>query len=168
MSSMTMGMDKPATGRFMALALFASIALNLVLIGATGGFLLRHGGDLWGSPAVQLVPNLLTYTGTLPEERRKELWTQTEEARRTMQPLRRDLRAAREEMLKILAAPAFDKQAYADSQARLMLTDRKAREAVYNLYGEIASHLTPEERAGFMPWREKHRARRNLLDEPQK
>lgn len=166
MSSMTVGADK--TGRFLGLALFVSIALNLVLIGATGGFLLRHAGDLWGSPAVNLVPNLLTYTGTLPEERRKQLWMQTEEARRTMQPLRRDLRAAREEALKILSAPTFDRQAYAESQARLLATDRKAREAIYHLYGEIAAHLTPEERAGFLPWREKHRTRRNLLDEPQK
>ncbi len=168
MSSMTVGMDKPGGGRLVALALFGSLVLNLVLIGATGGFLLRHGGDVWGSPAVQLVPNLVTYTSTLPEERRKQLLLQTEEARRTMQPLRRDLRAAREETLKILTAPAFDKQAYADSQAKLMATDRKAREAIYNLYGEIATHLSPEERAGFMPWREKHRPRRNLLDDPQK
>jgi uncharacterized membrane protein len=168
MSSMTAEMDKPAAGRGMALALFASIAVNLVLIGATGGFLLRHGGDVWGGPTVPLVPNLLTYTGTLPEERRRELWTQTEDARRTMQPLRRDLRAAREETLKVLTAPVFDKQAYAQSQTRLMATDRKAREAIYNLYGEIAAHLTPEERAGFVPWREKHRPRRNLLDDPQK
>jgi uncharacterized membrane protein len=165
---MTADMDKPAAGRFTALALFASIALNFVLIGATGGFMLRHGGELWGSPAVHLVPNLLTYTGTLPEERRKQLWAQTEGARNTMQPLRRDLREAREETLKILTGPTFDKQAYAESQARLLAVDRKAREAIYNLYGEIATHLTAEERRGFMPWREKHRPRRNLLDEPQK
>jgi uncharacterized membrane protein len=168
MSSMTVGVDKPAAGRFMAFALFASIALNLVLIGASGGFLLRHGGELWGSPTVHLVPNLLTYTGTLPEERRKQLWMQTEEARLLMQPLRNDLRAAREETLKILTAPTFNKQAYAESQARLLAIDRKAREAIYNLYGEITVHLTAEERRGFMPWREKHRPRRNLLDEPQK
>jgi uncharacterized membrane protein len=165
MSSMTAEMDKPAAGRFMAFALLASIALNLVLIGATGGFLLRHGSELWGGSTSHFVPNLLTYTSTLPEERRKELWTQTEAARNTMRPLRRDLRAAREETLKVLTAATFDKQAYAESQARLMVTDRKAREAIYNLYGEIAANLTPEERLGFVAWREKNRPRRNLLDE---
>lgn len=167
MTFTSVGVGKSASTRWLALALFASVALNLVLIGATGGFLWRNRFELTEKKQ-HLVPNLLTYTGTLPEDRRKELWQETAEERRTMQPLRSDLRAARDEALKILTAEKYDSQAYSAAQARLLVADAKAREAVYKLYGAIAANLTPEEKRGFIEWREKLRPRRNLLDEPQK
>ena len=168
MTVTSLGLAKPASGRLLAMALFASIALNLALLGATGGFLWRHRFEILGGGTAQLAPNLLGYASTLPEERRKDLWGRTEEARQTMQGLRSDLRAARERTLQILSAEAFDPQAYATAQAHLLEADRKAREVVYRLYGEIAANLTAEERRGFPRWREQRRLRRNLLDEPQK
>ena len=160
--------DRPAAGRWLAIALFASVALNLVLIGATGGFLWRNRFDLADQRAGSVVPNLLTYTSTLPEERRKELWKLTTTERQTMQPLRAGLRAARGNAVKVLAAETFDRRAYEEARAHLMLADVKAREAIYRLYGEIAANLTAEERRGFAAWRDSVRPRRNLLDEPQK
>jgi uncharacterized membrane protein len=168
MTVTSMRIDKPAGGRWLSMALLASLAVNLVLVGATGGFLWRYGQELLGGAPAHFVPNLLNYTTTLPETRRKQLWNRTEEARDIMQPLRGDLRAARNETLKILAADTFDRQEYEAAQSRLLAVDRKAREAIYRLYGEIAANLTPEERRGFIAWREKQRPRRNLLDEPQK
>lgn len=168
MTVTSMGVDRSANGRWLAVALLASLALNLALIGATGGFLWRSHFDPAEAKLGHVVPNLLTYTSTLPEERRKQLWQRTAGERRTMQPLRADLRAAREAAIAVLTAETYDRQAYADTQARLLAADVKAREAVYKLYGEIAANLTIEEKRGFRDWREKVRPRRNLLDEPQK
>lgn len=168
MTMTSVDMERPATGRWLAMALFASLVLNLVLIGATGGFLWRNRFDLADQKAGNVVPNLLTYTSSLSEDRRKELWKRTADERRTMQPLRADLRAAREDALRVLTAEPFDRRAYDEAQARLMVADVKAREAVYRLYGEIAANLTAAEKRGFMEWRDRVRPRRNVLDEPQR
>ncbi len=167
MTVTSMGVERSA-GRWLAVALMASLALNLALIGATGGLLWRNHFDPADAKGGHVVPNLLTYTSTLPEQRRKQLWERTGGERRTMQPLRADLRAAREAALKVLTEETFDRTAYMEAQNRLLAADVKAREAVYRLYGEIAANLTAEEKRGFREWREKVRPRRNLLDEPQK
>lgn len=168
MTVTSMGVDRSANGRWLAVGLLASLALNLALIGATGGFLWRSHFDAAEAKLGHVVPNLLTYTSTLPEERRKQLWQQTAGERRIMQPLRADLRAAREAALKVLTAETYDRRAYVEARAQLLAADVKAREAIYTLYGEIAANLTVEEKTGFRDWREKVRPRRNLLDEPQK
>jgi uncharacterized membrane protein len=160
--------DRPAAGRWLAIALLVSVAFNLVLLGATGGFLWKNRFDLADAKAGNVVPNLLTYTSTLTEGRRRELWKATTTERQIMQPLRADLRVAREDAVKVLTAANYDRRAYEEARARLMVADVKAREAIYRLYGEIAANLTAEERSGFAGWRERVRPRRNLLDEPQK
>jgi uncharacterized membrane protein len=152
----------------MVVALLASLAVNLAIIGATATALWRHRQQLQTAGAPHLLPNILSYASTLSPERRKELWTRTEEERRLVRPLRRELREAREESLKMLVAEPFDNQRYQEAQARLLTADQKAREAVYKLYGEIAAGLTSDERHGFLRWREKRRPMQNLLDEPDK
>lgn len=154
--------------RWMVVALFVSLALNLIVIGAVASFVWRHRLEFAAGPPPHLAPNLLGYTSTLPAERRKDLWSQTEEERRTVRPLRRTLREARDESLKALTAEPFDQERYLVAQSRLLAADQKAREAVYRLYGQIAVNLTAEERRGFLRWREKRRPWQNLLDEPDK
>jgi Spy/CpxP family protein refolding chaperone len=78
------------------------------------------------------------------------------------------LREAREEAVKVLVAEPFDKERFQAAQSRLLTADQKAREAIYQLYTEIAVNMTPEERHGFAQWRQKRRPMRNLLDEPEK
>jgi uncharacterized membrane protein len=152
----------------MVVALFASLALNLIVVGAVASFVWRHRLEFAAGPPPHLAPNLLGYTSTLPAERRKALWSHTEEERRNMRPFRRALREARDESLRALTAEPFDHQRYLAAQSRLLAADQQAREAVYKLYGEIAVSLTPDERRGFLRWREKRRPMQNLLDEPEK
>ena len=57
---------------------------------------------------------------------------------------------------------------FAAAQDQLLEADRKAREVAHRLYAEIAVNLTPVERRGYVAWRDKHRQRQNLLDEPEK
>jgi uncharacterized membrane protein len=152
------------TPSWVAAGLIVSLALNLLVIGAVAGALWRpspsgpHGG---GSA------NLLNYTNTLPTDRRKQLWEATAEARRELRPLRREVRLAREEVLKTLAAEPFDKAKFMAAQTQLGEAHTRARSAVYNLYAVLASHLTPDERRGFRHWRDQHRPPgSNALDEP--
>lgn len=154
--------------RWMVVALFASLALNLIGIGAAASFMWRHRFELVAAAGPHIAPNLLGYTSTLTPERRKDLWSRTEDERRNVRPLRRALREARDESLKALIAEPFDQERYQAAQSRLLAADRSAREAVYKLYGEIAVNLTPEERRGFLRWRDKRRPSQNLLDEPDK
>ncbi len=152
----------------MAVVLFASLALNLIIAGATAGFVWRHGGKVADVQAAHLPPTLLSYTSMLPASRQKELAARAGEQRQKVRPLRRQLREAREEMVQALVAEPFDRDRVQATQARLLAADQKAREAVHQLYVEIAANMTAEERRGFAEWRQKRRKMRNLLDEPEK
>jgi uncharacterized membrane protein len=152
--------------RWLVTALVLSLAVNMVLIGTAGGYLLRNSSSFAGNTVSPLAPNLLGYANSLPETRRKALWTVTEEERATVRPLRRALREAREEFLKALVAEPFDIARFTAVQNQMLEADRKAREAVHKLYSEIATNLTPAERRGYVPWREGQRLRKNMLDEP--
>jgi uncharacterized membrane protein len=154
--------------RWLVTALVLSLAVNMVLIGTAGGYLLRNSSSFAGNAVSvsPLAPNLLGYANSLPEARRKALWTVTEGERASVRPLRRALREAREEFLKALVAEPFDIARFSAAQDHMLEADRKAREAVHKLYSEIATNLTPAERRGYLPWREGQRLRKNLLDEP--
>jgi len=164
MTAATASMSRPSAPRWMAIALVASVALNLVVVGAMAAGLWRHRA-LAEAGSAHVSPNLLGYAGTLPAERRKDVWARTEEQRRIVRPLRRDLREAREDLLKVLTADQFDAARYEAAQARLLAADQKAREAVYKLFAEVAQGLTNDERRQYMRWREMRRQRQNPLDE---
>ncbi len=162
------GTESPSAPRWMVIALFASLALNLIVAGATVGFVWRHGGAASDAQVAHLPPNLLSYASTLPAARRNELSLRTEEQRKNVRPLRRQLREAREEAVTVLAAEPFDGARFQAAQSALLVADQKAREAVHQLYAQIAANMTSEERRGFATWRQDRRKMRNLLDEPEK
>lgn len=159
---------RPPAPRWMGVALYASLALNLIIVGATAGFVWRHGGKVADVQAAHLSPTMLSYTSMLPASRQKELAARVEEQRQKVRPLRRQLREVREEMVLALVAEPFDRERVQAAQARLLVADQKAREAVHQLYVEIAANMTAEERRGFAEWRQQRRKMRNLLDEPEK
>ena len=151
--------------RWMLVALFVSLALNLVVVGSVAGAVWRcRAPPPW---AASVIPNLLGYASTLPPERRKELWDSTAEERGHIRPFRREVRAAREETIKALVAEPFDRAKFLAAQARQAEAENRARTAVQDLYVKIADSLTPEERRAFPRWREHRRPPgHNLLDEP--
>ena len=152
------------TPRWVLVALFVSLALNLIVVGSVAGAVWRfRAPPVW---ATAVTPNLLGYASTLSLERRKHIWDQTVEERRHIRPFRREVRAAREETIKALIAEPFDRQQFHDAQARQAETENRARQAVQDLYVKIADSLTPEERHAFPRWREHRRPPgHNLLDE---
>jgi uncharacterized membrane protein len=151
--------------RWLVIALFVSLAVNLVVGGSLVGAVWRAHGP--PPRALFIIPNLLGYASTLPHERRKKLWDMTAEARGHIRPFRREVRAAREETVKALVAEPFDQGKFVAAQARQVELENRARTAAQDLYVKIADSLTPEERRAFPLWREHRKApARNLLDEP--
>lgn len=159
---------RPSAPRWMTIALFASLALNLIVAGVTAGFMWRHSGRVADTHGPLVPPNVLSFAGTLPTARQKELFARTEVQRQSVRPLRRQLRELREEAVRVMVAEPFDKDRFNEVQSRLLVADQKAREAVHQLYAEIAVNMTPEERRSFVDWRQKRRPIRNPLDEPDK
>ncbi len=170
MSDMALGapvLNGGRAPRWMLVLLVSSLALNLLVLGLVGSLIWRMRVPPPWAHAV--APNLLGYASTLPADRRKELWERSDKELRHIRPFRRDVRNARQETVKALAAEPFDRQQFVAAQGRQMEAENRAREAVQSLYVTIAESLTAEERRGFQRWREHRRpAVYNLLDEPDK
>ena len=167
MSDMALGapmLDHGRAPRGMLMLLVGSLALNLLFVGSLGAMLWRSRAPAWHH---NVAPNLLGYASTLPTERRKELWERSAQDLQHIRPFRRDVRTARQETMKALAAEPFDRQRFLDAQAKQTETENRAREAVKGLYLTIAEGMTPAERSGFSHWRERTRpSNYNPLDEP--
>ncbi len=166
MTVASIGRSDAGAPRWLVTTLVGSLALNLILIGAAAGFVWRHF-PAFQAAGFQRPPNLLNYAGTLPPQRFKALMVLTDEQLQSVRPLRQQLREAREEMVSALTAEPFDKVRFQTAQERLLAADRKAREAVFQLYAGIAVHMTPEERRAFADWRQAWRKNKvpNLLDQ---
>jgi uncharacterized membrane protein len=150
--------------RWLLVVLFASLALNLVIVGLLAGAIWRFSmGPAW---AGAVAPNLVGFASTLPPERRKMIWEQTIEERRQLRPFRREVRAAREETVKALLAEPYDRQQFLAAELHKAEAERRASQAVQDLFVKIADALTPEERRAFSSWRAHRRGHHTLLDEP--
>ncbi len=137
--------------RWMRVTLIASLAVNLLIAGVVASAMVRfrhapfssfHGG-----------PTLLSFTQTLPRERRQELWTGTSELRRTLRPMRWEIRDARKAVNDAIAAEPFDAARFEKAQLALFEADSRLRKEAVGLYSAIAQKLTQQERAAFAKWR---------------
>lgn len=148
------------TPRWVKIALVASLALNLLILGTIGGRILayRHAGG--PPPAVRGGPHLLTFTRTLPAERRFEIWKVTRKELRALRPLRKDVRRARAQARAVLAAEPFDKQKFTDVQMHVFDAEMAFRREAQTLFITIAGALTPAERSAFSKWQMLRRAER--------
>lgn len=158
---------RPAS-RWLMPVLIGSLALNLIVIGAIGSLLWRGHAESTGQLGRRVVPNIVGYAVTLPSERVGELERLTKEEWQRVRPLRRALVEARAEAMKALTAEPFDRERFLAAQARLLAADQVSREAAFKLHTAISINLTPEERRGFLRWRESQRPARNPLDVPEK
>jgi uncharacterized membrane protein len=155
------------SSRWLMPLLVGSLALNLIVLGAAGSLFWR--GHL-GGPELgrRVVPSVVGYAVTLPPERVKELEQLTKEDWQQVRPLRRAVVEARGEVTKALTAESFDRERYLAAQAQLVAADAAYRTSAFKLHTAIAFSLTPEERRGFLRWREQQRLPRNPLDGPEK
>jgi len=165
MTAVATDMTSARPARWMTPLLVGSLALNLIVIGAIGSLLWRGHAESTATPlGRRVVPNIVGYAVTLPPERVSELERLTKEEWQNVRPLRRALLEARAEVNKALTAEPFDRERFLAAQARLAAADVTSRAAAFKLHTAISMNLTPEERRGFLRWREWQRLPQNALD----
>lgn len=145
-------------GRWIKLSLVASLAVNLLVVGAAcaAAWRFRH----MPPPLPGLQGTLLGFTGTLPPDRRGELWRATRDERQAMEPLRAEIRSAMDELRQALVAEPFDRDTFSKAQARVLEAETKVRTEAQKLFLSIASQLTREEREKFAHATERRRGDR--------
>jgi uncharacterized membrane protein len=140
--------------KWLKAALIASLALNVLVIGAVAGAAWRFRSP--GFANAQFGPaNIMSYLSDLPAERRTLLWNETTEPRRALGPLRRAVRAARRDAYMALSAEPFQPTRYLDAQTRFTDTQRDQQLAAAKLFADVAGRLTPDERRAFIRWRDR-------------
>lgn len=150
----------PARGlsRWGRRALIASLALNLLIIGFAASAMWRHRKETaFSGNAINA--NLLGFTQTLPAERRQALWRQTAAERRSMRPLRGEVRAARMAVRSVFLTEPFNAAEFAKAQERLFEAETRARKEAQRLFLGVANALTKEERAAFARWQPEEASR---------
>lgn len=147
--------ERPGARR-LKYALIASLALNLLVLGAVAGTVFMHGFGRHPPPRSGSGPHqdfgLMGLTRTLPEERRKEMRKNLREDREKLRPLIDDLRAARREAANKLGAEPFDSAALKGAFDVAGEKDRAVREAAVAAFLVHAGQLLPEERRRLADW----------------
>jgi uncharacterized membrane protein len=150
------GSSQRRVPRWLWVILIASLAANLFVVGvvARAVWPSRYASANRGPGG--LLGNLLAYTRSLPPERRDALKQATGQERpfAVLRPLREEIRAARQEAARLFAAEPFDRAAFLAAESRLQAVEAKLRQAVVQTAAELAGHMTAQERAGFLKWRE--------------
>ncbi len=152
MSEVGSGSAPTRLPRWAVVLLVASLALNLLVVGAVGGAMFRYGPQGgWGGRHPG--GNALGFVATLPAERRQQLLSSLDVQRQQLIALRSDLRLATRARQEALAAEPFERARLVQAQQRLLAADARLREKLGDFLVETASKLTPEERRRLMRWR---------------
>jgi len=147
---------KQGAPRWMWIALISSLAINLLVVGIVGGaaWKWRHGGH-WGGHGFG--GPMAKYIRTLPDERRTEFRKVIREHFKKMRPQWRTVHEARNKVSESLKADPFDQATFEASMDALRSAEFSARKTMTPVLSDLASRLTPEERATFL----KHHSRRH-------
>lgn len=148
--------SEPTGSRRLKYALIASLALNLLVVGAVGGALYTFGFGKHPPPRFAHGRGedfgLMGLTRTLPEERRKDIRKKLRDDRERLRPLIEDLRAARRDAATKLAADPFDSAALKGAFDVSGEKDRAVREAAIAAFLSHAEQLTADERRRLASW----------------
>jgi len=145
--------------------LIASLAFNLLIIGAAGAMIYQHvfsGMSMHrmppaprghprarpGRPGLMLRAAFLTLR-QMPRERRRQLRQRARQRRAQIRQAYVDVARARAELARIVTAPRFDEQAYDRAMRKLRAADVRARQRVLDLMDAFLRDLTPQERKLF-------------------
>ncbi|APA88917.1 periplasmic heavy metal sensor [Paraburkholderia sprentiae WSM5005] len=138
-------------GRSWKFALLGSAVLNVFLLGAIAGgayqWFAAHGANQ--GAAVQDPRALRFAAEPLSAQRRQAFVDGLRNARRDARQYAREGREGRREVLRLLAAPQFDRAALDAALARTRAADSSLRARVEASVADFAATLTPEERVEF-------------------
>ncbi|MEI9900800.1 MAG: periplasmic heavy metal sensor [Hyphomicrobium sp.] len=150
----------PATGassRKLRLALMASLALNVLIIGGVASALcfarFGHGGREIGTRGT----GLLGYARTLPRERSDLIRQKFADAEPNMELLRKGIRDARASARDAVKSESFDQSKLDAALESIVQAEANEKRARVKLFGETVSQLTPEERQSLYDWLQKRR-----------
>lgn len=157
------GVPSPQPGakeKRLRLMLIASLALNLLVIGAVAGSLIvgkhrhRYGGGDRGEEY-----GLMSFTRHLSAERRAPLRKAIKENRETLKPLRESVDEARRQAADALAVEPFDRERVKAAFDKITEADGKLKSAGLSMLLTTAEGLTPDERQKLKEWWVKRQGR---------
>ena len=154
---MTDATSAPASCRKLRLALMASLALNVLIIGLVAGTLcfsrLGPGHDGPGPKG----SGLFGFAHTLPRERSDMIRQKLADSKPNMETLRQGIRDARLGVRTALIAEPFDQAKVNDALESVVQAEANEKRAKVAVLADTVSQLTPEERRQLHDWLEKKR-----------
>ncbi len=163
---MTNGTTGPGPGRNLRLALMASLALNLLIIGGVAAALLLPHLHGWKG---RHRPGLAGFAETLPPDRAEMVRQKVQGEKANFEAIRKEQRDAREAARVILVEEPFDAAKFKAALDRVADALDKETRTRMGLVADTAPQLTPEERKQLHAYFEKHRPRKHRRhddDEP--
>ena len=151
--------------RWMWVALVASLALNLLVVGVViGAGMFRRHFD--GTTASAIGPGLVRF-GLSNTESRAETRRILMSERERILPLRRELRDARRGVVDALLAEPFDPAKFRAAQATVVALERRLGEESLDAVTAVAGTLNADQRKEFVERRlSRHRFHRGRDGEP--
>lgn len=138
------------SGRSWKIVLVVSLVLNVFLLGAIFGgayqWFVAHGG---AAPLAAQQRALRFAAQPLSADQQKAFVDGLKSARREGRQFAREGREGRREVLRLLAAPQFDRAALDAALARTRAADGSLRAKVESSVADFAATLTPQERVKF-------------------
>ncbi|HEY5800256.1 MAG TPA: periplasmic heavy metal sensor [Burkholderiaceae bacterium] len=126
--------------------LIASLMLNLFLVTGIAGAAWRW----WNAAAPAQARGLRFAASELAPEQRKAYRMRLRQARGAMGPQVQAARESRQEVLRLMAAQPYDRDAVAAALARARTADLAVRAQVEAAVAEFAAGLSPQDRAKFV------------------
>jgi uncharacterized membrane protein len=138
--------------RRLKVILIASLALNLLVIGAVAGSMIfhRHGPRHGGARGDDY--GLMSFTRVLSSDRRGPIRKTIKEQREAFKPLRQEVDETRRKAADVLVEEPFSKDKLKDAFDKVNEADLKLKSAGQGMLLNTAESLTPDERRALKEW----------------
>ncbi len=155
--------------RVMKSVIIASLALNLLVIGALATAWVRHGGKHFHHGGIERSLIHFAYR-KLPREKRRALRQAWRKERDTLRPLFNDVRDARKKFGSVLQAEKYDRAAVETALATVWQKRSLVRQRGSQKFLDLLETLTDEEKRAFGAfiqedkrgsWRRRHKGWRH-------
>ena len=135
--------------RMMKGVVIASLAANLLVVGALATAWHRHGGKHhWRGGSVERSLMHFAYK-ELPRDKRRALKKVWRDKRETLRPLFKEIRGARKEVGQVLQRDVYDRAALTTALNQVWQKRMQVRERASNTFVELVETLTDDEKRAF-------------------